>query len=347
MSGSMKCTVAAAVALLAGEAISNAHADTNFFSGKTITILVGAGVGGGYDTSTRIFAKHFSRHIPGNPTILPKNMPGAGGLNLANNLYNVAPKDGTTLGVFAASIALEPVFGNAQADYDTQKFEWIGSLVRDTPSCAVWKGAGQGIATLDDLLKAKKTVMFGSTAPSATTSQHAMLMKRYFGAPIKVIYGFRGTNDVKLALQRGELSATCGMLESTVKGAFRDEYASGDLNIFVQFGPDHAVPFFGGATRIYDKLKSAQDRPIFDVIFKQAALARPFAAPPGTPADRVALLRKAMEDTLKDPQLIADAAKLSIDYNYVTGEETQRIFAEYRSVSPQAIKTALDLIKPE
>src|SRR5262249_40597741 len=159
-------------------------------------------------------------------------------------------------------------------------FEWIGSLERDTPSCAVWKGAGQGIRTLDDLLAAKNTVLFGSTAPSATTSQHALLMKRYFGAPLKVIYGFRGINDVKLALQRGELTATCGMLESSVKGVFLNEYQAGELNIFVQFGPERAVPFFAGATRIYDRLKSAQDRLLFDVIFKPAELARPFTAPP-------------------------------------------------------------------
>jgi tripartite-type tricarboxylate transporter receptor subunit TctC len=339
--------IVAALTILTVQSVSSARGDTDFFAGKTITILVGAGAGGGYDTSTRIFARHLSRHLPGNPNVVPKNMPGAGGLNLANFLYNVAPKDGTTLGVFAASIALEPVFGNSKANYDTQKFGWIGSLVRDTPSCAVWKGAGQSIETLDDLVKAKKTVNFGSTAPSATTSQHAMLMKRYFGAPIKVIYGFRGTNDVKLALQRGELSATCGMLESTVKGAFRDEHASGDLKIFVQFGPDHAVPFFGSATRIYDRLKSEKDRPLFDVIFKQAALARPFAAPPDLPADRIALLRKAMEDTLKDPQLIADAAKLNINFDYVSGEETQRIFASYGSVPQSVIKSALELIGPE
>ena len=333
--------------LVIGSAMLNVHATDDFFNGKTITILIGNGVGGGYDMSTRIFAKYLARHIPGNPTIVPKNMPGAGGLNLANILYNAAPKDGTTLGVFAASVALEPIFGNSAANYDATQFEWIGSLERDAPSCAVWKGAGQGIRTLDDLLNAKKTVMFGASGPAATTSQHAMLLKRYFSAPLKVIDGFRGVNDVKLAFQRGEVNAACGMLESTVKGAFLNEYRSGDLNIFVQFRPEGAVPFFGGATWIYDRARSAQDHLIFDVIFKQAELARPFAAPPGVPRDRIEILRKALIDTARDPQLMADAAQLNEEYNPVPGEETHDVFASYSNIPANIISAARDLIAPE
>jgi len=339
-------SLAAAFCLLMAVLGPAAEAD-DFFKGKTITILIGAGVGGGYDTNTRLFARFFGRHVPGQPTIVPQNMPGAGGLTLANTLYNVSPKDGTALGVFAASIALDPVFGNIAANYDTKKFQWIGSLERDTPSCGVWKGAGQNIKTLDDLVAAKRTVLFGSTGPSATTSQHALLLKNYLGAPVKVIYGYQGTNDVKLAMERDELQATCGMLESTVRGAFLKEFESGDLKIFVQFGPDHAVPFFGDATRLYDRMKRPEDRQTLDVIFRQAELARPLAAPPGVPADRIAMLRQAMIETLSDPELVADAARVRVEFHPVSGEETQRIFASYYDIPKPMIQRALDMINKE
>jgi tripartite-type tricarboxylate transporter receptor subunit TctC len=343
--------VAALSALLALTLVVEAHAQGesggDFFKGKTITIGIGAGPGGGYDTNTRIFARHFAKYIPGHPTIVPQNVPGAGGLSLASSLYNVSPRDGTSLGVFAASIALEPVFGNAQAKYDTNGFEWIGSLERDTPSCGVWKGAGQDIRTLDDLINAKQPVLFGATSPSATSSQHALLLKNYLGAPVKVIYGYQGTNDYKLAMERGELTASCGMLETTVKGVFLNEFQTGVLKIFVQFGPDRAAPFFGDATRIYDKAKSPEDRQVLDVIFRQAELARPLAAPPGMPKERVALLRKAMLETLRDPELVAEAAKIGVGFNGVSGEEVQQIFAGYSTVPKPMIAKALDFINKQ
>jgi len=160
---------------------ARADAVADFYKSKTLRILIGYGAGGGYDTTTRMFAKHLSRHIPGNPTIVPQNMPGAGSMKVANFLYNAAPKDGTTIGVFASSTALEPLFGNKKAKFTTTGFEWIGSLHRDTASCAVWNGAGQNIKSVDDLVKAKKTVIFGSTSPAAITSQHALVLKNYQG----------------------------------------------------------------------------------------------------------------------------------------------------------------------
>lgn len=337
----------AAIALAAlGGIAATAAADpiADFYKGRNLTILIGYGAGGGYDTTARIFGKHLSRHIPGNPTIVPQNMPGAGSMKVANFIYNAAPKNGQTLGVFASSTALEPLFGNKKAKYKTDGFEWIGSLHRDTASCAVWKGAGQNIRTLDDLLKAKKTVLFGSTSPAAITSQHALVLKNYLGAPVKVIYGYKGTKGISLAMQTGELNASCGMFESSVRGAFINHVKAGDLKVFVQFGPDKAVPFFGDATRLYDKAKSDEDRKVLDVIFRQTQLARPLAAPPGTPKARVAALRKAMLDTLSDPALVADAKRIRISFNPISGEEVGKIFASYYEMPQPLIKKAMALI---
>jgi tripartite-type tricarboxylate transporter receptor subunit TctC len=333
---------AGALALDPRTAIS-AQSPPPFYEGKTITILVGAGAGGGYDVNTRLFARYLAKYIPGNPNIVIENMPGAGGIALANTLYNVSPRDGTTLGVFAASVALEPTFGDVAARYKASGFKWLGSLERDTPSCGVWKGAGQNIKTLDDLVHAKREVIFGSTSPSATTSQHALLLKHFLGAPIKVIYGFQGQSDTKLALERGEIDGICGLLESTIRSTFLSSYKDGDLKVLVQFNPTKSVPFFDDAERIYDRAKTAEDHEVLDVIFKQAELARPFAAPPGVPMERVELLRKAILQAAQDPDLKADARTIGVDFNPVSGAETQKIFAEYESVPKTLIDRAIAL----
>ncbi|MEK9644042.1 MAG: tripartite tricarboxylate transporter substrate-binding protein [Alphaproteobacteria bacterium] len=338
---------AAAVALATPAAKADAVAD--FYKNKQLRILIGYGAGGGYDTVTRLVGKHLSKHIPGNPTIVPQNMPGAGSMKVANYLFNAAPKDGTTLGVFAASTALEPLFGNDKAKYDPRKFAWIGSMHQDTASLGIWNGGGQNIKTLDDILEMKKKgtlkeIIFGSTSPAAITSQHPLVLKNYFDLPIKIIYGYKGTKGVSLAMQRGEVVAMGGMFESSVKGAFRNHVEAGNLKVFVQFGPDKSVPYFKDATRIYDRLKSPKDRQVMDVIFRQTQLARPLAAPPGTPADRVAALRKAMLATIADPELLKDAKKSKIEFAPLSGDETQALLDKFYVTPPALIKQAMALI---
>jgi len=348
-----RITIAAVAAVVGASLLATpaARADSvaDFYTGKQLKILIGYGAGGGYDTVTRILSKHLSRHIPGHPTIVPQNMPGAGSMRVANFLYNAAPKNGTVLGVFAASTALEPLFGNDKAKFDARKFEWIGSMHQDTASLAIWDGGGQGIRTLDDMLKlnkkgALKTVIFGSTSPAAITSQHPLIIKNYFNLPIKLIYGYKGTKGISLAMQRGEVNASGGMFESSVKGAFRNLVESGKLKILVQFGPDKAVPYFGDATRLYDRLKKPEDRQVMDVIFRQTQLARPLAAPPGTPKNRVAALRKAMLDTLNDPAMMADAKRARIAFDPLSGDEAQALIEKFYATPPHLVERAMALI---
>ena len=286
--------------------IARADPVSDFYRGSQITIQVGFGAGGGYDTAARLFAPHFGRHVPGRPSVVVQNLPGAGSMNVANAIFNNAPSDGSVLGMFASSTALEPLFGNDKAVYDPRRFEWIGSLHRDIASCGVWKGAGQGIKDLPGLLKAKRTVTFGSTSPTAITSQHPLFLKNMLGANLKVIYGYKGTKDVSLAMMRGEVDGSCGMFESSVRSAYEAHVKAGELKIVVQFGRDRAIPYFGDATRLYTMLTTDEQRKIADVIFQQTELARPLAAPPGTPKERVAALRKAMLATLKDAAMAAD-----------------------------------------
>ncbi len=319
----------------------------DFYKGKTITILVGFGAGGGYDTTARLFARHAGKFIPGNPTVVVQNMPGAGSMIVANYLYSVAPKNGTTLGVFASSTALEPLFGNAKAKFDPRKFEWIGSLHRDIASCAVWKGAGANIKTLEDLIKSKKTVVFGSTSPTAITSQHPLFLKNMFNAPVKVIYGFKGTKAVSIAMQQGEVDGSCGMFESSVRASYDQHIQRGEMKIIVQFGSDKTIPYFGDATQMYKMLKTPEDKKVADVIFQQTELARPLAAPPGTPKEQVAMLRKAMLDTLKSPDMTSDAKKMQIDFDPVSGEDTAKMIGEFYNTAPDLVKKAAKFTQPD
>ena len=340
--------ISVAVGLLAA-ATSTAPAQSvaDFYKGAELTIQIGYGSGGGYDTTTRLFAQHFGKHIPGRPTIIVQNMPGAGSMKAANHLFGVAPKDGSVLGVFASSTALEPLFGNKAALYDPRKFEWIGSLHRDIASCGVWKGAGQNIKDLPGLIQAKKTVTFGSTSPTAITAQHPLFLKNMLGANVKVIFGYKGTKDVSLAMMRAEVDGSCGMFESSVRGAFDQHVRAGEFKIVVQFGRDRAVPYFGDATRLYTLLKTDDQKQVADVIFRQTELARPLAAPPGTPKDRVMALRQAMLDTLKDPAMIAETKRMQLDFDPVTGEETAQIFADFYTTPPTLVEQARKYTQPE
>jgi tripartite-type tricarboxylate transporter receptor subunit TctC len=279
--------------------------------------------------------------------VVVQNMPGAGSMKVAINLYQVAPKDGSVLGMFASSTALEPLFGNKQASYDPRKYEWIGSLHRDIASCGVWKGAGQNINSLPDLIKAKQTVTFGSTSPTAITSQHALFLKHMFGANLKVIYGYKGTRDVSLAMMRGEINGSCGMFESSVRGAFAQNVESRDFKIIVQFGRDRKVPYFGDATQVYTLLKTDEDRKLADVVFRSTELARPLAAPPGTPAERVAALRTALMRTMHDPGMIADGKRLQIDFDPIPGEEVGEMFADFYNTPPALVEKAREYTQPD
>ena len=331
------------VALFAASA-AQAQSVADFYRGKTVTINVGYGSGGGYDTMTRFVARHIGNHIPGNPTVVVQNMPGGGSMVAANHLYNVAPKDGTVLGVFASSTALEPLMGNAQAKFETTKFEWLGSLDKDVNACAVWKGAGQGIKTLPDLIAAKKTATFGASSPAASSAQHAVFLKKMFNANLKVITGYEGTNAVKLAMQRGEVDGACGLQANSVKSAYMQEVTSGDLQFFVQFG-SQPLPLFGNATMMNTMVKPGEQQQITDFVFKQTELSKPFAAPPGTPKDRVAALRKALMDAMKDPAMIAEAGKMGLELSAIPGDEVAAAFAEFGKTPPALVKKAGEYVQ--
>ena len=332
-----------AAAALTLPSLATAQTPAEFFRDKTLTIQVGYGAGGGYDMTTRIVARHLGKHIPGNPTVVVGNMPGAGSMRVVNFLYNAAPKDGLTLGVFGMLLMLEPLRGNQNMKAEPTKFEWIGSMHNDINACGIWKGGGVGIKTLEDLLKSQKTIVFGSTSPEAETATYPNILRNMLGAPVKVINGYKGTREINLAMQNGEVHGTCGMYESTVRTSYFSDIQSGDLTIFFQAGLDRKIALFGTAASAADILKDNEARQIGELLFRPSEITRPLAAPPGTPKERVAALRKALSDTMKDPATIEDGQKMSIEFAPMPGERVAEIIEKFYTTPPQLVKRATEL----
>ncbi len=336
MAGLMVATASAA-------AIAQDAAD--FYKGRTVTIQVGYSAGGGYDLTTRLFARHFGRHIPGNPTVIVQNMPGGGSIVLANYLFAAAPKDGTMLGVFGAGIMLEPLFGNPIVKLEAQKFGWVGNMHSDINSCGVWKGGGAGLKTFDQMVKAGKTLVFGSTSPEAETARYPVFLRQAFGAPFKVVNGYKGTREINHAMQTGEAHATCGMYESSVRGSYMSDVASGDLKIFFQAGIDRKVELFSDAVSVGDLIqgKGEEMAQIAELMFRPSEITRPIAAPPGLPGERLVTLRRAFEAAMKDPELISDGRKISLDFRPMTGTRVEQLMAGFYKATPAIAKKAVEL----
>jgi tripartite-type tricarboxylate transporter receptor subunit TctC len=293
-----------------------------FYNGKSIALLIGFGPGGGYDTYARALARHLGRHIPGHPTVIPQNMPGAAGLAAANFLYNVAPADGLTLGMFGPFNALEPLFGNPSARFDPTRFTWIGKLDVDAGGCGAWKGSG--IERFSDLQK--NVVVFGSSGRASTTTQQVLALKNMLGAKVKIVQGYKGSADITLAMRRGEVSAMCGIAASNVLVQLKDDIKNGDIRMFIQFGRKNA-PEFGNAENIYDLLSTIEDKQVAEIIFRPNELGKPVASSPALPVDRARALREAFMNTVKDPSFLAEMNKMNLPINTATGEEVAQIFS--------------------
>ena len=309
------------------------HADnvSEFYAGKTLTLQVGFSAGGGYDTTARLLAKHFGKHLPGKPDVIVQNVPGGGSTKLASRLFNTAPKNGLVLGMISSSAMVIPLYGKRKVKFTPNKFEWIGNVHRDAIACGVWRGAGQGIKSLHDLVKANRTVVFGSSRPTSNLSKFPMFLKNVLGANVKVVHGYRGSKPITLAMQRGELDGACMFYGSSISGPYNRIYKSGDLNLFAQYGEHGKAPQFGDATRIFPLLKTDEQREMARLLFAPAELTRPIAAPLGTPKSRVAALRKAFTDTMTAASLKADARRMNIEFAPMSGTEVDSWFAQIYS----------------
>ena len=310
------------------------------FAGRTIGINIGYGPGGGYDTYARALATFFGRHIPGNPTVVPRNMPGAGGLTVASYIYSVAPHDGTELGAFASSTAMEPLMGDPSAKFDPSKFRWIGSMSEDISFCGLWQHPG-ALTSFKQMLT--KQTVFGSAGGASTSQLHPLLLINLLHAKIKLIPGYAGTRETNLAMQRGEIDGACSLFLTSIMSDFLHDVQSGRLKLVIQMGPK-TTDVFGKIPSVYDFVKTDEDKQVLDLFFKQLLLARPIVAPPGMSKERLAVLRKAFMDTMHDPAFLAYAKKVNIDIDPATGDEAEKLVRQFTNYPADVIKKAQAVI---
>jgi tripartite-type tricarboxylate transporter receptor subunit TctC len=341
ISGFVRGAVAAA-AFAVVPAMGWAQSPAEFYKGKNVELYVGYSAGGGYDVYARMVARYMGKHIPGSPTVVVKNMDGAGSLRLANALYNSLPKDGTVFGTVARGAAFDPLLGNKAAQFDASKFSWIGSANDEVSVCVAWHTSG--ITKIEDTFN--KELIVGGTGPSADTDQFPRIANGVLGTKMKIVTGYPGGNDVSLAMERGEVQGRCGWSWSSVIATRKDWYDSKKINVLVQLSlAKH--PDLPNVPLILDLAKTPEQKQILTLVFARQALGRPFLAPPGIPQDRVDALRKAFMDTMKDPEFLAEAEKAKLEITPIDGAKVQQIVAEAYKVDPAIAKKTEELLKVE
>ena len=332
-----------AAAILACSTIATALAQkpADFYKGKNVDLMIGYSVGGGYDVYARLIARHMGKHIPSNPTVTPKNMEGAGSLRLANWLYNVAPKDGLVFGTIGRGTGFDPLLGHKQAQFDGNKFNWIGSANDEVSVCVSWNKPGN-VTKFEELYTKQLTV--GGTGAAADTDQFPRILNNVLGTKMKIVTGYPGGNDVNLALERGEVDGRCGWSWSSVESTRANWLKEKKINILIQLALQKH-PDLPDVPLITEQAKNEEQKQILTLIFARQALGRPYLAPPGIPQDRVDALRKAFMDTLKDPEFLAEAEKAQLEITPVSGEAVQKLVADVYKTPPEIAKKAADALK--
>ena len=323
--------MALVVMAMAQPSLTRADPVAEFYKDKSIDLLIGFGPGGGFDSYARLLARHLGNFIPGNPSVVPRNMPGGGGLVVANHLYNVVPRDGRHIAIFGPFNAMEPLFGNPTAKFDPANFTWVGNMNLEVEGCGVWRTAG--IHTLNDLQT--KLTRFGSSGKASTTNRSTLALKSLIGAKTQVIQGYRGSREINIAMQRGEVDAMCGISVSSAIAEWHQDLKNGDMKIIVQLGLKNH-PFFGDAANIYDHIKNDEDRRVAEFIFRPNEVGRPIAAPPSLPPERATALREAFAKTMRDPEFLADAEKRRLLIDPMPGQEISQIFTSLQQ-QPKAV----------
>jgi tripartite-type tricarboxylate transporter receptor subunit TctC len=327
-------------ALSAWASPSKADAVADFYKGKNVSLYIGSGVGGGYDTYARVLGRHWGHHIPGKPNFVAKNMAGAASLAMTNFVNNQAPKDGTAIGAPQNIIPFEGLLrllsdDGQKAQFDSREMNWLGSAARDVYLLIAWHTAP--VKTFEDL-KTHELVL-GSSGPNTEHSTTANLCNELFGTKLKVVTGYKGGSDVALAIERGEVQGMSGRAYSSLLSGNPDWIRDKKIRILLQFGlkphPDlKGVPF------ALDLVKNPLDRKMLEFIFTKYEILRLYFAPAGVPADRVAALRAAFDATMKDSAFLADAKKARIEIDPVSGAEVQAMVQNLYEAPPEVVERA-------
>ena len=331
-----------ALMLATGLASPSASAEQDFYKGRTVQVVVGFTAGGGYDLYARVFARHLGKHLPGNPSVVPQNMPGAGSLKAANYLYNVAPKDGTVIATFDRGLPMERLLGRtAGQNFDATKFTWIGSVTDEPSVCAFTTKSG--IRSWQDMTK--KPFKVGGAGATADDEIYPTVLKNMFHLPLRVVSGYPGRAELVLSMQRGEVDGLCGWSWSSLMS--RDKYLldSKQIVVALQLGVDKSldipnVPLVG------DLAPDEKQKAALKLIFSRLTIARPFAAPPGLAPERARTLRDAFDATMADPDFLAEMKKLALEVRPQPGAKLEQLVREIYAYPADVVKIAAQAIQP-
>ena len=312
----------------------------SFFAGKTVRIVVGFSPGGGYDIYARELGRYLGRHIPGRPSVVVQNMAGAGSLKAVNFLFNAAPRDGTVLATFSRGIVFEPLIGHLDgAQFDAPKFNWIGSISDEVGVCAI--NASRGIATWQDMLTTKTVI--GASGAGADSDAFPIVLRNLFHLPMRVVTGYPGGADVNLAMERGEVDGRCGWSWTSILSRNREWLTDKRIRITLQIAlakhedlPD--VPL------LTDLVSDPRQAAAVRLIVSRQGIARPFAAPPDVPAERIAALREAFDATMRDPDFLAEMRSQALDVRPLAGAAVQALMRDIYASPPDVVKLARDML---
>lgn len=321
----------ALIVLLTG-APASGQSPEDFYRGKTIDVVIGFGAGGGNDAYGRMLANHIGKHIPGRPNVVPKNMPGAGSFLAINHVYNVAPKDGTVIALGAPTMALDERIGSQGARFRSAELQWIGRV--DSQIDVLFMSSTSKVKTVDDARTIEATL--SSTGAGSASSNYPTVLNNVVGTRFKIILGYRGSNDAMLAMERGEAEGH-STAWNTLKAARPDWLRLKTINLIVQFAL-HRLPELSSVPTAIELARTDRQRQILHAIMSASEIGTAFFTTPGVPADRLSVLRRAFDTTMKDPAFLAEAAKLKFTVGPMPGEDVQKLVGVAAGISPDLAK---------
>jgi tripartite-type tricarboxylate transporter receptor subunit TctC len=321
-----------------------ASGDQDFYKGKTIRIIVGFAAGGGFDVYSRTIARHMPKHLPGNPSMIVDNMTGAGSRLAANYLYKASSPDGLTIGNFIGSLLLQQILGDQGIEFDGRKFEWLGAPVMDDTACALTKASG--VTNIDQWFASKTPLKLGGEAPGANDSDVPRMLKATLGLPIQLIEGYKGTSNIRLAAEAGEVDGGCWTWAS-VRSTWKTGLDSGLVNVVLQVNAKKASGILNVPNAI-DYAKTQDAKQLIDAgIHAPSAILRAYALPPGTPKERLNVLRDAFTATMKDKDFVAEISKASLELNPLSGAEVENVARKLYQVDANLTGKLREILVPK
>ncbi len=328
------------LALLSFAGNATAQAPADFYKGKQIRLVVGNAAGGDYDLGARLLARYMPRHMPGAPTMIVQNMPGASGNNAAAFLYNVAPKDGTVFGSFSRNLPSQAALGRLKADIDPRRYGWVGAASLPSRICVAWEGTP--VSKAEDVFTTELVV--GSTGAGSVQSIVPTVINKVAKTKFRVVEGYRGIAEIAVAMERREVQGVCHLL-SVFETTYADQIRKGQIKPL--FNVEEAeIGELPGMPSIFKFVTDDNSKQLLRFVFSSAEFGRPYVAPPGTPADRLAALRKGFADALKDAELLAEADKLKMDMKYRAPEDLLALIDKLYALPPE-LKSQVDELLPE